>query len=92
MDRSGRRTLESCPADVAWLREHGSAIFLERFARLPKQETWIAYEAWLEEHEDAEDEWDSKRLENDLELSLETARSWDHTIDCFLKSHREVSR
>ena len=84
---------EACnPSDAAWLREHGSEIFLERFARLPKYETRIAYEAWLDAHEDARDEWDPKRLADDLELSLETARSWDHTIDCFLRSHREASR
>ena len=84
---------EACnPADAAWLREQGSAIFLERFARLPRHETLTAYEAWLDEHEDAEDEWDPERLESDLELSLERARSWDHTIDCFLRSHREASK
>jgi hypothetical protein len=84
---------EAChPADAAWLREQGSAIYLERFARLPKHETLIAYEAWLDAHEDAEDEWDPERLEDDLERSLETARSWDQAIDCFLRSHREVSR
>ena len=84
---------EACnPADAAWLREHGSAIFLKRFARLPKHETRIAYEAWLDEHEDAEDEWDPEQLEKDLELELESARSWDHTIDCFLRTEGEVSR
>jgi len=83
---------EACdPSDAAWLREHGSAIFLERFARLPKHETRIAYEAWLDEHDDAEDEWDQP-LENDLERSLEIARSWDHAIDCFLRNHDQVSR
>ena len=84
---------EGChPADAAWLREHGSALFLERFARLPRHESRMAYEAWLDEHEDAEDEWDAKQLEDDLELSLETARSWHHTIDCFLRSPAGVSR
>lgn len=79
---------EACsPADAAWLREQGSSIFLERFAALPRHETRLAYEAWLDAHEDAEDEWDPKQLESDLELSLETARSWNHTIDCFLQSH-----
>ena len=80
------------PSDAAWLREHGSRIFLERFARLPTQETRTAYEAWLDAQEDAEDEWNAEKLKSDLELALEGARSWDHTIDCFLKSHREASR
>lgn len=84
------------PSDAAWLREHGSRIFLERFARLPKQETRIAYESWLDaredEQEDVEDEWDPEKLESDLELALESARSWDHTIDCFLRSHAGASR
>ena len=85
---------EACnPSDATWLREHGSGILLERFARLPKQETQSAYEAWLDEQEDAEDEWeDPERLESDLEQSLESARSWDHTIDCFLRSQRETPR
>ena len=82
---------ESCnPSDAVWLREHGSGLFLERFGRLPKQETASAYEAWLNDHEDAEDEWDPERLKSDLEESLERARSWDHTIDCFLRSYRET--
>lgn len=80
------------PSDAAWLREHGSTIYLQRFARLPKQETSSSYEAWLDAQEDAEDEWDPKRLESDLERSLEGARSWDHSIDCFLRSHRETAR
>lgn len=82
---------EACsPSDAAWLREQGAGIFLERLARLPKHETRIAYEAWLDEHEDAQDEWDAGRLESDLELSLESARSWDHSIDCFLRGRREA--
>jgi hypothetical protein len=80
------------PSDAAWLREHGSRIFLERFARLPKQETRIAYDAWLDAQEDAEDEWDPETLQSDLELALEGARPWDHAIDCFLKSHPEAPR
>ena len=80
------------PSDAVWLREHGSGILLERFGRLPKQETQSAYEEWFVEHEDVEDEWDPERLKRDLEESLDNARSWDHSIDCFLKSHGETSK
>lgn len=84
---------EACdPGDATWLREQGSRIYLERFGRLPQQETRDAYEEWLEEHEEADDEWDPERLESDLEQSLGAARSWDHSIDCFLRSHRETPR
>ena len=31
-------------------------------------------------------------LMRDLEQALEEARSWDHTIDCFLRSHRETPK
>ena len=80
------------PSDATWLREQGSQLFLDRFARLPKQETQVAYEAWLDAHEDAEDEWDAEELQSDLELALERARSWDHSIACFLKGRPEGSR
>jgi hypothetical protein len=92
---------EACnPSDATWLREHGSSILLERFARLPKQETSSAYAAWLDEqdeawhdeHEDADAEWDPRPLQSDLERALEDARSWDHSIDCFLRSQRETPR
>ena len=78
------------PGDGEWLREHGASLYLQRFARLPKQQTRSAYDAWLDEHEDAEDEWDPRQLEKDLERSLEGARSWSHSIDCFLRTHRET--
>jgi hypothetical protein len=84
---------EACdPGDATWLREQGSRLYLELFGRLPQQETRDAYEAWLEEHEDAEDEWDPERLESDLERSLGDARSWDQSVDCFLRSHRETPK
>lgn len=88
---------EACnPSDATWLREHGSTIYLERFGRLPKQDSASAFEAWLDAQEDAEedaeDQWDPERLERDLEQALEEARSWDHTIDCFLRSHRETPK
>lgn len=78
------------PGDGEWLREHGASLYLQRFARLPKQQTRSAYDAWLDEQEEAEDEWAPERLEKDLERSLEDARSWSHSIDCFLRNHRET--
>jgi hypothetical protein len=77
------------PADATWLREHGSEIYLRHISRLPKYENRAAYEEWLEEQEDAEDEWESERLEDALERSLESARSWDHAIHCFLSGQGE---
>jgi len=77
------------PGDATWLRDRGSRIYLERFGRLPKQETSREYEDWLDAHEGAKDEWDPRRLSDDLERGLEGAHSWDHTIDCFLKRYGE---
>jgi len=84
---------EGCDTrDATWLRDHGDNIYLARFNRLPRQETLKAYDEWLDAHEGAKDLWNPKHLEDDLERSLESARSWNHTIPCFLRDHPGAAR
>jgi len=81
---------ESCqPQSVAWFREFGAKTLIDRFGKLPPEEKESAYEAWLDAHEGSEDQWDTQRLEKDLEAALERDVSWSSARTCVRQWQRK---
>ena len=84
------RGAEKCsPGEVAHFQDFGAKVLIDRLARLPRQQKLSEYEAWLDAHPDADDEWDAEQVERDVRAAWKLDAAWRNAEECvYLRPQR----